>query len=73
LPALRRYEILPVILLGITGVFAYNVLFFKGLKLIEAGRAALIIANNPVFISLFAALWFNERLSPQKIIGIVLR
>ncbi|MCD6298418.1 MAG: DMT family transporter, partial [Deltaproteobacteria bacterium] len=42
LPAIKRAQIIPVILLGMTGVFAYNVLFFKGLKIIEAGRASLI-------------------------------
>ena len=50
LPAIKRAQIIPVIFLGMTGVFAYNVLFFKGLKIIEAGRASLIIANNPIFI-----------------------
>jgi drug/metabolite transporter (DMT)-like permease len=69
-PALRPADVLPVILLGATGVFAYNALFFKGLQLIEAGRAALIVANNPVFISLFAALLFRERLGARKIAGI---
>ena len=55
LPAIKRTQIIPVILLGMTGVFAYNVFFFKGLKIIEAGRASLIIANNPIFITLFAS------------------
>ena len=52
---IRGRQILPVFLLGLTGVFCYNVFFFKGLKLIEAVRAAIIIANNPIFIPLFAA------------------
>jgi drug/metabolite transporter (DMT)-like permease len=55
LPAIKKAQIIPIILLGMTGVFAYNVLFFKGLKIIEAGRASLIIANNPIFITLFAS------------------
>jgi drug/metabolite transporter (DMT)-like permease len=52
---LRKGQILPVLLLGLSGVFCYNLFFFKGLKLIEASRAAIIIANNPVFIALFSA------------------
>ncbi|MEJ2102111.1 MAG: DMT family transporter, partial [Desulfobacterales bacterium] len=39
LSALKKSQILPVLLLGITGVFCYNLFIFKGLKLIEAGRA----------------------------------
>lgn len=71
-PPVSKAQWLPLIFLGLTGVFAYNVLFFKGLKLIEAGRASVIIANNPIFIALFSALIFRERLSVQKILGILL-
>ncbi len=62
----------PLILLGLTGVFSYNVFFFLGLERIEAGRASLIIANNPVFIALFSALLFRERLRPLAVLGILL-
>jgi len=71
LPAIKRAQIIPVIFLGMTGVFAYNVLFFKGLKIIEAGRASLIIANNPIFITLFASYFFKEKLNPIKVTGII--
>jgi len=72
LPRLRRRQLLPVFLLGMTGVFAYNVFFFKGLKLIEAGRAAIIIANNPICIALFSALLFRERLTGSRLAGILI-
>ena len=70
LPALQRSQIVPVILLGMTGVFAYNILFFTGLKHIQAGRASLIIATNPIIISLLSALFFKESLSWIKATGI---
>jgi drug/metabolite transporter (DMT)-like permease len=70
IPKLRKSQILPVICLGITGVFIYNVLFFLGLRTVEAGRASVIIATNPVFISLFASLLFKEKLSRLQILGI---
>jgi drug/metabolite transporter (DMT)-like permease len=69
---LRKGQVLPVILLGLTGVFLYNVFFFKGLKLIEAGRAAIIIANNPILIALFSAAIFKEKLNGTKATGIVI-
>ena len=72
LPPVTRAQVLPLILLGSTGVFAYNVFFFKGLKLIEAGRAAIIIANNPILIALCSAILFKERLTPKKMIGVML-
>ncbi|BBO82495.1 membrane protein [Desulfosarcina ovata subsp. sediminis] len=67
-----RWQLLSVILLGMTGVFAYNALFFNGLKLVTAGRASIIIANNPIVISVLAALFFRETLSPVKIAGILI-
>ncbi|WP_372679040.1 DMT family transporter [Desulfosarcina sp.] len=71
-PRLGRQQMLPVALLGLTGVFAYNVFFFNGLKLITAGRASIIIANNPIVISLFSALFFKEALTPTKVVGILI-
>ncbi|MCG8428431.1 MAG: DMT family transporter [Chromatiales bacterium] len=71
LPILTRRQLMAVVLLGLTGVFAYNVFFFSGLETVEAGRAAVIIAANPVFIALFAFLLFGEALTPLKVLGIV--
>lgn len=72
LPQINRDDLLPLLLLGLSGVFAYNAFFFSGLARIEASRAAVIIANNPVMIALFAALIFGERLTMVKIAGILL-
>ena len=72
LSALKKSQILPVLLLGLTGVFFYNLFFFKGLKLIEAGRAAIIIANNPIFIAIFSAVFFKEKLNAVKTAGIMI-
>lgn len=70
LPGLATNQWIPVILLGMTGVFAYNILFFTGLKHIEAGRASLIIAINPIVISLLSAIIFKEPLNWIKGTGI---
>jgi drug/metabolite transporter (DMT)-like permease len=72
LALLTRRQGALAVLLGITGVFAYNAFFFLGLKTVAAGRASLIVATNPIFISLFSALLFGERLTAGKIAGIVL-
>lgn len=70
-PRVPRQQIVPLILLGMSGIFAYNVFFFLGLKHIDAGRAALIIANNPVFTALFAAWLFKDRLGAVRSFGIL--
>ncbi|MCE5332967.1 MAG: DMT family transporter [Desulfobacteraceae bacterium] len=72
IPLPERREFFRLLLLGLTGVFAYNSFFFSGLQTVPAGRASLIIAANPVFIALFAALLYRERLGFLKIFGICL-
>ncbi|SDB22717.1 Threonine/homoserine efflux transporter RhtA [Desulfonatronum thiosulfatophilum] len=70
LPRPRAAQILPIIVLGLSGIFAYNVLFFIGLQTVEAGRAAVIVATNPIFVALLAALLFQEPLGPGRLVGI---
>lgn len=65
-------QLMAAVLLGMTGVFAYNAFFFYGLKLVPASRASVIIANNPIVISLLSAIFFGEELSPVRILGILL-
>jgi drug/metabolite transporter (DMT)-like permease len=72
LPPLRKYQILPIILLGLIGIGLYNVMFYKGLKIIEASRAALIIATCPIFITIFSAIFLKEKITPLKALGIAI-
>jgi drug/metabolite transporter (DMT)-like permease len=71
-PLLKKNQLLPAVLLGMTGIFTYNVFFFMGLKTVTASRASLIVATNPVFISLFSVLLFKERMNAGKVMGIIL-
>ncbi|MBT8352392.1 MAG: DMT family transporter [Deltaproteobacteria bacterium] len=71
-PGIRNKQIFPLILLGLTGVFSYNLFFFKGLRLIDAGRASIIIANNPIFITLLSMLLFKERITLLKFVGVLI-
>jgi drug/metabolite transporter (DMT)-like permease len=69
-PRVPKVLFLPIFCLSLTGIFSYNVLFFWGLQSIDASRASVIIANNPIFIALFACLIFKERLGLIKSMGI---
>jgi drug/metabolite transporter (DMT)-like permease len=71
-PSLDFRQSVAMFFLGMTGVFAYNAFFFRGLRDVEAGRAAVIIASNPIFISLFSVLIFHDRLGVRKVPGILL-
>ena len=72
LPGIGPGQGVSIFLAGLTGIFAYNIFFFSGLNLINANRASLIIATNPIFISLASALLFKERLTAFKLFGLIL-
>ena len=72
LSTLTKRQMWSLTLLGLSGIFTYNFFFFSGLKLIHAGRAAIIIANNPIFISIFSVLIFREKVTVLKVVGILL-
>ena len=70
-PKLDASLLLFVLGLGLTGVFAYNAFFFQGLQTVPAGRAAMIVAANPVCIALFSWLFFKEPLSWRGAVGVM--
>lgn len=71
-PRLKSRQLPFLILLGLSGIFAYNAFFFLGLQTVPASRAALIVATNPVFIAIFSALLLKEPLTRLKVLGIAL-
>ena len=72
MPRLNHRQALLVICLGLSGVLTYNLFFFLGLKDISASRAGLIIALNPICITVASRIFFQEKLSYLKVIGIVI-
>ncbi len=71
-PRLTRQNLPWLLLLAATGIFAYNALFFAGLRTVPAGRAALIVAAIPAVVALFSAVLFRERFTLPKAAGIAL-
>jgi drug/metabolite transporter (DMT)-like permease len=59
-----------VFLLGLFGIFFYNICFFYGLQYVSASRASLIVSINPAVIALAACLFMHEKLSLLKQVGI---
>ncbi|MHC1788597.1 DMT family transporter [Solidesulfovibrio sp.] len=71
-PKLARQDLPWLLLLAATGIFAYNALFFAGLRTVPAGRAALIVACIPSVVALFSGLCFKEAFPLPRIAGIAL-
>ncbi|MEJ6816257.1 DMT family transporter [Pseudomonas sp. LF-5] len=63
---------LQLTLLGLFGIFFYNLCFFYGLQYINASRASLIVALNPAVIGVASWLLFKERLGRSKVLGIAI-
>ena len=56
--------------LGLSGIFLYNIFFLYGLRLIEAGRGALVVALTPAVIALADALFFRAAFSWRRGAGV---
>jgi transporter family protein len=56
------------IIAGLLGMLAY----FKALKCWEASRVVPIVGSYPLFAFLFALLFLGEKLTLQKVLGVLL-
>jgi drug/metabolite transporter (DMT)-like permease len=69
-PTSRQW--IGVVLLGLTGVFVFNLCFMYALARVPASRASLIMALNPAMTLLAAAIFLHERMTRNKVIGIAI-
>lgn len=69
-PGISWQSFILLTLLGLSGIASYNFFFFSGLKTIPAGRAAVIIANNPILISILSVIIFKEKITLIRVAGI---
>ena len=72
LPRLTRQQWMATFVLGLLGVFAYNLFFMAALERLPASRAALIIALNPVITIAISSFALGERLSRRRWLGVVI-
>jgi len=54
---------------GLAGFAFGDSLYFRGLVILGAGHAALLLSLAPVFAAIFARWWLGETLGPQAIVG----
>jgi drug/metabolite transporter (DMT)-like permease len=70
LPKLTARQWGATFVLGLFGVFCYNLFFMGALARLPASRAALIIALNPAITIAISAFALNERLSLRRWAGV---
>ena len=63
---------LKLLLCGIFGVAANQLLFFKGLDQTTRINASIIMVTSPIIVALFSAVLIKEKPSATRIVGILL-
>lgn len=69
---LKKEDLPGMLILGLTGIFGYNALFFCGLQFTSATNGSLIMATNPIITLILSVIFLSERISWQKALGIVI-
>lgn len=70
--AIQKKDIPAFLLCALTGVAINQMLFIKGLSLTFSIHAVLLMLTTPILITLFAAWVLNEKITPNKVFGLLL-
>jgi drug/metabolite transporter (DMT)-like permease len=70
--ALSRRDIVSLVIIGVANNAMYLGLGYVGLRTVSAGLGTLVVSANPVLTAVLAAMLLGERLTWQKIVGLVL-
>ncbi|WP_164669777.1 DMT family transporter [Virgibacillus doumboii] len=71
LKRINKKEILPILTLGIIGVFVNQWSFFVGLQTADPTTAALILATTPILTGFLAAIFLDEKITIRMLVGSV--
>lgn len=66
---LDKKDLLPIIFLGVIGVFINQWSFFVGLQTADPTTSALILATTPILTSVIAAVFLKEKLTMRMLAG----
>ncbi|EMA6344156.1 DMT family transporter [Bacillus cytotoxicus] len=67
-----RAALLPLVLMGITGVALFNIFQFLALENTSATNVGLISTLNAISIALFSALFLKEKINMLQILSMIL-
>lgn len=67
-----KKDLLLLAICGLFGVATNQLLFFKGLNITSPINAGIIMTSNPILVLVAASILLKERLTKNKISGIVL-
>ena len=67
-----RHTLLPLVLMSLTGVFAFNAVLYIGLRYTSAINATLVNSTTPVTTTCIAWVLIGERITNRRVLGILL-
>lgn len=65
-----KEQIIPLIILGTVGTLGYHFFFFLALRYTSAINSSLIGATNPMFTTLLAVIFFKEKITVSRAMGV---
>lgn len=68
---IKKHQIFPLILLGITSVYLSNAFEFWGLQYLSAAKACFIYSLSPFLSALFSYFQFKEKMTKKKMLGLL--
>lgn len=71
LPRLSWRQAMGLVMMGATGVAAYNLCFMIGMQTVSASRASLIVNLNPALTVIGSAWLLGEKLTRKRMAGAV--
>jgi drug/metabolite transporter (DMT)-like permease len=69
---LRKAHLLPIFIVGFSGVYLTNALEFWGLQFMEAGKACFIYSFSPIATAILSYFFFAEKISFKKWVGLIM-
>lgn len=68
---IKKHQIFPLILLGLSSVYLTNVFEFWGLQYLTAAKACFIYSLSPFLSALFSYFQFKEKVTSRKFFGLL--
>jgi drug/metabolite transporter (DMT)-like permease len=70
--SIKKHQLFPLILLGITSVYLANAFEFWGLQYLSAAKACFIYSLSPFLSALFSYFQFKEKMTRKKMLGLLI-
>lgn len=67
-----RQSLLPLLVMGVTGVALFNLFMFWALEKTDATNVGLLSTLNPVSIAIFSFLLLKEKIRPLQIVAMLI-